>query len=173
MAHTNVLLHFSKTSRLRMYARMAIICASEKARPKAGIAPGLPCLTRSMINSSLRFVPASFGPRPAARPPCARHHPHDVANMVSPSMSPEEACGADGVDALGAKVLPDVVARSASGLLPASRCSPCGPPSAWAETKGEFVARPNTKPTTRTTLKTGCIIDRWRWRAGARPLLAA
>ena len=49
--------------------------------------PGLPFLTRSAMKSSLRVVPASFGPLPAARPPPWCQKPHEVANMVWPSMS--------------------------------------------------------------------------------------
>src|SRR5204863_196144 len=51
------------------------------------MAPGLPFLTRSAMKSSLRVVPASFGPLPAARPPLWWQKPHEVANIVSPSMS--------------------------------------------------------------------------------------
>jgi hypothetical protein len=65
-----------------------MICPSLNDPPNAGMAPVFPFLIRSMMNSSLRFVPASFGPFPAVRPPFLWQKPHTVANRAVSLSSP-------------------------------------------------------------------------------------
>src|SRR5258708_4566846 len=79
---------------------MATIWPSEKAPPNAGMAPGLPLRMRAMMKSSLRLVPASFGPLPSVRPPSWWQKPHTPANRVGPSMSLGDASGGGGAVAL-------------------------------------------------------------------------
>src|SRR5262249_32790034 len=79
---------------------MATIWPSEKAPPNAGMAPGLPLRMRAMMKSSLRFVPANFGPLPSVRPPSWWQKPHTLANRVGPSMSLGDASGGGGAVAL-------------------------------------------------------------------------
>src|SRR5262249_220321 len=81
---------------------MAMIWPSEKAPPNAGIAPGLPLRMRATMKSSLRLVPASFGPLPSVRPPSWWQKPHTEANRVGPSMSLGDASGGGGAVALAA-----------------------------------------------------------------------
>src|SRR5262245_22553754 len=83
---------------------MATIWPSEKAPPNAGMAPGLPLRMRAMMNSSLRLVPANFGPLPSMRPPSWWQKPHTEANRVGPSMSLGDASGGGGAVALAAGV---------------------------------------------------------------------
>jgi hypothetical protein len=59
-----------------------------KLLPKAGMPGGLPALMRLMMNSSDLSVPASFGPRPATRPPLWWHQPQEVAKSRSTLMLP-------------------------------------------------------------------------------------
>src|SRR5229473_8635421 len=75
---------------------MAMIWPSLNTEPNAGMAPILPFLMRSMMNSSLRSDFDSFGPLPAARPPSWWQKPQVVANICSPSMSLDEASGCAG-----------------------------------------------------------------------------
>src|SRR6266436_3991875 len=79
---------------------MAMIWPSEKAPPNAGMAPGLPLRMRATMKSSLRLVPASFGPLPSVRPPSWWQKPHTPANRVGPSMSLGDASGGGGAVAL-------------------------------------------------------------------------
>src|SRR3954452_24176157 len=55
------------------------------------MAPILPFLIRSTMNSSLRSDFDSFGPLPAWRPPSWWQKPQVVANIFPPSMSSGEA----------------------------------------------------------------------------------
>src|SRR5216683_6553910 len=73
-----------------------MIWPSLNTEPNAGMAPILPFLMRSMMNSSLRSVFDNFGPLPAARPPSWWQKPQVVANICSPSMSLDEASGCAG-----------------------------------------------------------------------------
>src|SRR3984893_3818125 len=68
-----------------------MIWPSLNTEPNAGMAPILPFLMRSMMNSSLRSDFDNFGPLPAARPPSWWQKPQVVANICSPSMSFGEA----------------------------------------------------------------------------------
>src|SRR5260221_5551339 len=81
-----------------------MIWPSLNAEPNAGMAPILPFLMRSMMNSSLRSDFDSFGPLPAARPPSWWQKPQVVANICSPSMSFGEASGCAGGFAVPAGV---------------------------------------------------------------------
>src|SRR5258708_27888824 len=81
---------------------MAMIWPSEKAPPNAGMAPGLPLRIRAMMKSSLRLVPASFGPLPSVRPPSWWQKPHTEANRGGPAMSLGDASGGGGAVALAA-----------------------------------------------------------------------
>src|SRR6266478_654564 len=81
---------------------MAMIWPSEKAPPNAGMAPGLPLRIRATMKSSLRLVPASFGPLPSVRPPSWWQKPHTEANRVGPSMSLGDASGGGGAVVLAA-----------------------------------------------------------------------
>src|SRR5258707_13411501 len=81
---------------------MAMIWPSEKAPPNAGMAPGLPLRIRATMKSSLRLVPASFGPLPSVRPPSWWQKPHTEANRVGPSMSLGDASGGGGAVAFAA-----------------------------------------------------------------------
>src|SRR5450432_143808 len=73
-----------------------MIWPSLNAEPNAGMAPILPFLMRSMMNSSLRSDFDSFGPLPAARPPSWWQKPQVVANICWPSMSFGEASACAG-----------------------------------------------------------------------------
>src|SRR5260370_21604076 len=79
-----------------------MIWPPEKPPPKAGMAPGLPLRMRATMKSSLRLVPASFGPLPSVRPPSWWQKPHTEANRVGPSMSLGDASGGGGAVALAA-----------------------------------------------------------------------
>src|SRR5258706_1246383 len=73
-----------------------MIWPSLNTEPNAGMAPILPFLMRSMINSSLRSDFDSFGPLPTARPPSWWQKPQVVANICWPSMSFGEASACAG-----------------------------------------------------------------------------
>src|SRR6202163_3984416 len=73
-----------------------MIWPSLNTEPNAGMAPILPFLMRSMMNSSLRSDFDNFGPLPAARPPSWWQKPQVVANICSPSMSFGEASACAG-----------------------------------------------------------------------------
>jgi hypothetical protein len=76
-----------------------------------------------MMKSSLRVVPASFGPLPSVRPPSWWQKPHTVANMVAPSMSFGDA-SADGGVVLAAGPGPCCAKTPASESASASVAGP-------------------------------------------------